>query len=75
MYLRHFGLEGNPFSLTPDPRFLFLTAKHREALAALLFAVTERKGFMVMTGEAGTREKRQHLSENCFVDSGLLRPI
>jgi general secretion pathway protein A len=54
MYLGHFGLENNPFSLTPDPRFLFLTAKHREALAALLFAVTERKGFMVMTGEAGT---------------------
>lgn len=54
MYLQHFGLEKKPFSLTPDPSFLFLTAKHREALAALLFAVTERKGFMVMTGEAGT---------------------
>lgn len=54
MYLQHFGLEKNPFSLTPDPRFLFLTAQHREALAALLFGVTERKGFMVMTGEAGT---------------------
>jgi general secretion pathway protein A len=54
MYLQHFGLEKNPFSLTPDPRFLFLTAKHREALAALLFGVTERKGFLVMTGEAGT---------------------
>jgi general secretion pathway protein A len=54
MYLQHFGLDQNPFSLTPDPRFLFLTAEHREALAALLFAVTERKGFMVMTGEAGT---------------------
>jgi len=54
MYLDHFGLGCNPFSLTPDPRFLFLTAGHREALAALLFAVTERKGFMVMSGEAGT---------------------
>lgn len=54
MYLQHFGLEKSPFSLTPDPRFLFLTAKHREALAALLFAVTERKGFMVLTGDAGT---------------------
>jgi general secretion pathway protein A len=54
MYLRHFGLENSPFSLTPDPRFLILTAKHREALAALLFAVTERKGFMVVTGDAGT---------------------
>jgi general secretion pathway protein A len=54
MYLQHFGLEKSPFSLTPDPRFLFLTARHREALAALLFAVTERKGFMVLTGDAGT---------------------
>ncbi len=54
MYLQHFGLEKSPFSLTPDPRFLFLTSNHREALAALLFAVTERKGFMVMTGDAGT---------------------
>lgn len=54
MYLQHFGLEKSPFSLTPDPRFLFLTAKHREALAALLFAVTGRKGFMVLTGDAGT---------------------
>jgi general secretion pathway protein A len=54
MYLQHFGLKNNPFSLSPDPALLFLTAKHREALAALLFAVTHRKGFMVMTGEAGT---------------------
>jgi general secretion pathway protein A len=54
MYLQHFGLEKSPFSLTPDPRFLFLTSNHREALAALVFAVTERKGFMVMTGDAGT---------------------
>lgn len=54
MYLSHFGLEKNAFSLTPDPAFLFLTAKHREALAALLFAVMDRKGFMAMTGDAGT---------------------
>jgi general secretion pathway protein A len=54
MYLHHFGLDQTPFSLTPDPRFLFLTPEHREALAALLFAVTQRKGFMVMTGDAGT---------------------
>src|SRR3954449_9906349 len=54
MYLQHFGLEKSPFTLTPDPRFLFLTSRHREALAALLFAVTEHKGFMVMTGDAGT---------------------
>lgn len=53
-YLQYFGLKKSPFSLTPDPGFLFLTEKHREALAGLLFAVTHRKGFMVLTGEAGT---------------------
>jgi len=40
--------------MTPDPTFLYMTAKHREALAGLLFAVTSRKGFLVLTGEAGT---------------------
>src|SRR5579875_1960315 len=54
MYLEHFGLERNPFSLTPDPRFLFLTSKYREAVAMLIFGVLQRKGFLVMTGEAGT---------------------
>ncbi|MGH9435740.1 MAG: ExeA family protein [Terriglobia bacterium] len=54
MYLEYFGLERNPFSLTPDPRFLFLTERHREALAILIFAVLERKGFLVLTGKAGT---------------------
>ena len=54
MYLQHFGLHKYPFSLTPDPSFLYLTAAHREALAGLLFAVTCRKGFLVLTGDAGT---------------------
>ncbi len=54
MYQAYFGLDKTPFSMTPDPGFLFLTAKHREALAGLLFAVTSRKGFLVLTGDAGT---------------------
>ncbi len=54
MYYAYFGLEKEPFSMTPDPGFLFLTAKHREALAGLLFAITSRKGFLVLTGDAGT---------------------
>lgn len=54
MYLDYFGLERNPFSLTPDPRFLFMTRKHQESFALLMFAVLERKGFLVLTGEAGT---------------------
>jgi general secretion pathway protein A len=54
MYLQHFALHKYPFSLTPDPSFLYLTTAHREALAGLLFAVTCRKGFLVLTGDAGT---------------------
>jgi general secretion pathway protein A len=54
MYQKFFGLEKNPFSITPDPAFLYMTAAHREALAGLLFAITCRKGFLVLTGDAGT---------------------
>lgn len=53
MYKDFFGLQILPFSLTPDPAFLFLTPKHREALAGLTYAVLERKGFAVLTGDAG----------------------
>lgn len=54
MYESHFRLEKNPFAMTPDPGFLFQTPTHREALAGLLYAVLEKKGFVVLTGEAGT---------------------
>lgn len=49
-----FGLRKNPFNMTPDPAFLFLTEQHREALVGLTYAILERKGFAVLTGEAGT---------------------
>jgi general secretion pathway protein A len=54
MYNRSFGLRRNPFNMTPDPSFLFLTAQHREALVGLTYAIMQRKGFIVLTGEAGT---------------------
>jgi general secretion pathway protein A len=54
MYERYFNLSGNPFSMTPDPRVVFMTASHREALAGLAYAIMERKGFVALTGEAGT---------------------
>jgi type II secretory pathway predicted ATPase ExeA len=54
MYKDFFGLQRLPFNLTPDPSFLFLPPKHREALAGLTYAILERKGFAVLTGEAGT---------------------
>lgn len=54
MYEQFFGLTQNPFMLVPDPRFLYMTAQHREALAGLAHSVSRRKGFAVVTGDAGT---------------------
>lgn len=53
MYLEFYGLTRPPFDLTPNPGFLFQSAKHREALNHLLFGVRERKGFVQLTGEVG----------------------
>ncbi|MGH9350591.1 MAG: ExeA family protein, partial [Terriglobia bacterium] len=54
MYKGFFGLERGPFEISPDPRFLYPTARHYEALANLYYAIRERKGFVVLTGEVGT---------------------
>ena len=54
MYLNFYGLKEKPFNTTPDPRFLYLTPGHREALAQLLYGVQESKGFIVLTGAVGT---------------------
>lgn len=54
MYLDFYGLDERPFKLTPDPKFLYQTAVHREVLAQLLYGVQQSKGFMVLTGEVGT---------------------
>jgi general secretion pathway protein A len=54
MYEKFYGLTCSPFELTPDPRFMFRTPSHNEALAILSYAVMRRKGFVVVTGEVGT---------------------
>lgn len=54
MYLAFYGFREAPFSPTPNPRFLFQSARHREVLAQLTYGVRERKGFIVLTGEIGT---------------------
>ncbi|MGH7336790.1 MAG: ExeA family protein [Myxococcota bacterium] len=53
MYLDFYGLAESPFSLTPDPRFLFLSRRHREGLEQLLYGIREKKGFIQLTGEVG----------------------
>ncbi|MBN2429594.1 MAG: AAA family ATPase [Deltaproteobacteria bacterium] len=54
MYQEFFGFREKPFSITPDPAFLYLSPTHKEAFAHLLFAVRDRTGFAVMIGEVGT---------------------
>jgi general secretion pathway protein A len=54
MYTDFYKLNRNPFEITPDPYFLYSTKQHKEALAALYYGVRQRKGFVVLTGEAGT---------------------
>jgi type II secretory pathway predicted ATPase ExeA len=54
MYESFFGLVSRPFDLTPDPRYLFLTPSHREALSSLEYGITARTGVTVLVGEAGT---------------------
>jgi general secretion pathway protein A len=53
MYAAHFGLTQEPFSIAPDPRFLFMSEQHREALAHLLFGLGGGGGFVLLTGEIG----------------------
>jgi general secretion pathway protein A len=54
MYTNFFGLNEKPFAITPDPRYLFMSERHGEALAHLVYGVTESGGFMQLTGEVGT---------------------
>jgi general secretion pathway protein A len=54
MYEAYFGLTENPFTLSPDPRYLYLSPQHQEALNCLIYGIGEKKGFMVVTGGIGT---------------------
>ncbi|MFZ8985997.1 MAG: AAA family ATPase [Steroidobacteraceae bacterium] len=71
MYEQFFGLTEKPFAITPDPRYLFLSERHSEALAHLTYGVQEAGGFIQLTGEVGTgktmtvRSLLQQLPTNC----------
>ncbi len=73
MYESFFGFKEKPFNITPDPRFLYLSEKHREALSQLVYGVKERKGFVVLSGGVGTgkttliRALLERLDSNCQV--------
>jgi general secretion pathway protein A len=79
VYLEYYGLNEPPFMITPDPRFLFYSGKHREAFNHLLFGIRERKGFVQLTGEVGAgkttlcRALLDQLGEN-FSTAVILNP-
>ncbi|MBU4487714.1 MAG: AAA family ATPase, partial [Candidatus Omnitrophica bacterium] len=54
MYEKYYGFKEKPFSLTPDSKFFFSSAKHEEALNCMLLAISEKSGFVVVTGEIGS---------------------
>lgn len=54
MYLSYFGLSDNPFSIAPNPAYLYMSPRHKEALAHLTFGLRESGGFVMLTGEVGT---------------------
>lgn len=76
MYYRFYGFSEPPFNITPDPKYLFLSEHHQEALNHLLFGIRERKGFMQLTGEVGSgkttlcRALFNELNGNCL--TGLI---
>jgi general secretion pathway protein A len=80
MYNHFFGIQRAPFNLTSDPDFLYLTPQHREALAGLSYAILARKGFVVLTGSAGTGKTTlltrimQHLPVASVQYSVILNP-
>ncbi len=53
MYLEHFGFKEAPFSIVPDPRYLYMSRGHREALAHLRYGINNNAGFVMLTGEVG----------------------
>lgn len=80
VYLEYYGLKEPPFTITPNPRFLFFSGKHREAFNHLLYGIRERKGFVQLTGEVGAgkttlcRALLEQLGEN-FSTALILNPV
>ncbi|MCC2963409.1 AAA family ATPase [Massilia sp. IC2-278] len=71
MYNQYFSLKGAPFSIAPDPRYLFMSERHREALAHLLYGIGSGGGFVLLTGEIGAGKTTvcrcfiEQVPENC----------
>lgn len=81
VYLDYYGLSEPPFDITPNPRFLFYSAKHREAYNHLVYGIRERKGFVQLTGEVGAgkttlcRAMLEQLDGDHFATALILNPV
>ena len=81
MYLDYYGLTEPPFDITPNPRFLFYSTKHREAFNHLLYGIRERKGFVQLTGEVGAgkttlcRAILELLDDGHYATALILNPV
>src|SRR5258708_16025871 len=90
MYDSFYGFQEPPFNITPDPRFLYFSDRHREAFNHILFGVRERKGFIQLTGEVGAgkttvcraileqlgpRVRTALILTPCLTTTPLLRPL
>jgi general secretion pathway protein A len=81
VYLDYYGLSEPPFDITPNPRFLFYSAKHREAYNHLLYGIRERKGFVQLTGEVGAgkttlcRALLEALDHQHYATALILNPV
>lgn len=73
MYREYFGLKELPFSIAPDPRYLYMSNQHQEALAHLVYGINSEGGFVVLTGEVGTGKTTvcrcllEQIPENCDI--------
>ncbi|MCD4748702.1 MAG: AAA family ATPase [Thermoanaerobaculales bacterium] len=80
MYEEFYGLAESPFNITPDPRYLFLGRRHREAFEHMMFGIEQRKGFIQITGEVGAGKStlcRAALEEldDRFATALILNPV
>ena len=80
MYEEYYGLKAPPFNITPDPAYLFFSRRHRQAFEHILFGVSERKGFIQLTGEVGAgksticRKVLEELREG-YATALILNPV
>ncbi|MBL0226459.1 MAG: AAA family ATPase [Geobacteraceae bacterium] len=80
MYTKYFGFNEKPFTLTPNPRFIFLSKNHKEAFAHLLYGINNHYGFIELTGEVGTgkttvlRTLLGQLQDDCYRTALIFSP-